>query len=172
MKIFAALLTILILSGAIPVQEMSPSLWKKANKKLDLIFKDQIITKRSLELSEAELTNNRKQFVTKGIYQLFCSNVSLGYLVFMTSMGRYESFEYIIVYSPELSVKSIDILEYNSSHGGEIASQKWLKQFVGYDGKPLKYGSDIDAVSGATYSATSLVKDVESVTLFMKKIEK
>ena len=71
-----------------------------------------------------------------------------------------------------MSVKSIDILEYNSSHGGEIASQKWLKQFVGYDGKPLKYGSDIDAVSGATYSATSLVKDVESVTLFMKKIEK
>ena len=169
MKMFIALLTVFLISGATLIPEKSVSFWKKADKNLERIFKGKIITKKVVELSEIELAAGK--FKNNGIYLLVSADETLGYLVFASSMGRYETFEYMVVYNPGLSVKEIDILNYTSSHGGEIASQKWLKQFVGYEGKHLKYGSDIDAITGATYSAVSLVKDVEAITIFMKKIK-
>lgn len=171
MKMFFALLTLLVLSGATLLPEKSPSFWKKADKNLERIFKSSVITKKSVELSERELSNIGNQFVNNGIYLLLIDTDLVGLLVFTSSMGRFESFDYMVVYNPDFSIKEINILNYTSSHGGEVASQKWLKQFVGYDGKHLKYGSDIDAVTGATYSATSLVKDIESITNYIKKIK-
>ena len=59
------------------------------------------------------------------------------------------------------------ILVYRSTHGAAVCSKKWLKQFNGYSGGKLELGKDIDSVSGATISATSLVKDVERCILLM-----
>ncbi len=168
MKMFIAILTMILLTGTTLIPEKAESFWKKADKNIERIFKGQIIKKKSVELSEKELSDVGRLFVNNGIYELLSTNELLGYMVLTSSKGRYESFEYMVVYNPELVVKEIDILNYTSSHGGEIASKKWLAQFVGYDGKHLKYGSDIDAISGATYSAVSLVKNVEVISIFMK----
>ena len=48
-------------------------------------------------------------------------------------------------------------------HGGEISSKKWLEQFVGYKGGALKYGDDIQAISGATYSASSITHRMNEI---------
>ena len=169
MKMFIVLLTILLLCGATIIPEKSASFWKKADKNLERIFKGETLTKKGVEFGEKELSKNDMPFVNNGIYQLFHDKELLGYLVLTASMGRYESFDYMVVYDLELTVKEIDVLNYTSSHGGEVASKKWLKQFVGYNGKHLKYGTDIEAITGATYSAGSLTKDLESITNLLKK---
>jgi len=168
MKILTSLMTILLFSGATQLPEHPASFWKKADKNLDRIFKGKVITKTVVESGEKELADGK--FKNNGIYVLMSADETLGYVVFTSSMGRFESFDYMVVYNPDASVKEIDVLNYTSPHGGEVASPKWLKQFVGYQGKHLKYGSDIEAITGATYSATSLVKDVETITGFMKTI--
>jgi len=167
MKMITFIFAILILLGASFTPEKSASFRKKADKNLARIFMGKQIEKKSVDADEKYIAESR--FKNIEIFLLMSAKDSVGYLVFTSSMGRYESFDYMIVYNPEMTVKEIVILNYTSSHGGEVASQKWLKQFIGYEGKHLKYGSDIDAISGATYSATSLVKDVESITIFMKK---
>jgi hypothetical protein len=51
-------------------------------------------------------------------------------------------------------VHRVDILQYRESYGGEIRSPSWLAQFVGKSASsPLKVGSDIRNISGATLSS-------------------
>jgi hypothetical protein len=169
MRNIVGLILAFTLTGTMVIPENSPSLWRKADKNIERIFKGQLIARKSITLNDKQLADIGDQFVSKGIYQLLVEEKPVGYLVLATSMGRFESFDYMIVYTTELVVKEINILNYTSSHGGEVASPRWLKQFIGYSGKHLKYGSDIDAISGATISAISLTKDIESITVFMKK---
>lgn len=165
MKNLLVLFLFLLFSNETLPQQTSVSAdWKKTDKNLSRIFKGKSVTKKKVDLNiEDQLKKNE-------IFSLQSENENLGFLVITSSMGRFETFQYMVVYNPDLSVKEVNILKYTSSHGGEIASPKWLKQFIGYDGKPLKYGKDIDAISGATLSASSLVKDIEALTIFMKKV--
>ncbi len=168
MKLLTAILCVLLFSGAMLKPEVSSSFLKKADKNLERIFKGRVITKKNIALSDKQMAEVK--FKNNGIYELMSSGENLGYVVFTSSMGRFEPFDYMVVYSPDASVKEISIINYTSPHGGEVSSAKWLKQFAGYSGKKLKYGSDIEALSGATFSASSLVKDVESITVFMKTL--
>ena len=85
----------------------------------------------------------------------------LGYLLSTRAMGRFDHFDYLIAFASDFSVLGLTITVYRSSHGAAICQKKWLSQFEAYAGEDLKYGKDIDALSGATISATSMVKDVQ-----------
>jgi len=50
----------------------------------------------------------------------------------------------------------------------EICSKNWLKQFIGYQGNPLRYKADIDGISGATISANSITSDIQDVHKYMR----
>ena len=51
-------------------------------------------------------------------------------------------------------VRRVDILAYRESYGGEVRSPSWLSQFVGKtSASPLRVGSDIRNISGATLSS-------------------
>ena len=90
-----------------------------------------------------------------------------GYLFSTRAKGRFDYFDYSIIYAGDLSVLEVFVTVYRSTHGAAICQKKWLSQFKGYRGDPLKLGSDIDAVSGGTLSATSLVSDIQRCHLFM-----
>ncbi|MDA3818282.1 MAG: FMN-binding protein [Prolixibacteraceae bacterium] len=103
------------------------------------------------------------------LYKLQSHQKELGYIVFTRSKGRTEYFDYMLLYNEKLYVQKIKILQYNSSYGTAVASKRWLKQFEGNNGESLLYGTDINAISGATYSATSITNDVPLVTLWVQK---
>ena len=61
-----------------------------------------------------------------------------------------------------IEIKRVEILTYNATYGHQITSKNWLKQFLGFNGKQtLKYGKDIQAISGATISAKSITEDIK-----------
>lgn len=76
---------------------------------------------------------------------------------------RYEHFDYMAILNTDLSVKKVKILVYEGEYGYEVTSKLWLKQFIGYKGTELKYGSDIQALSGATVSAQSITNDIQEL---------
>lgn len=84
-----------------------------------------------------------------------------GYAYLTSALGRYELFDYFILYDLELVIKSVKVWKYRSTNGGAITGKRWLKQFIGYKGGLLKYGKDIQALSGATISGNSIVDDVQ-----------
>ena len=85
----------------------------------------------------------------------------VGYLLSTRAMGRYEYFDYLLAFAPDYTVLGLTITVYRSSHGAAICQKKWLSQFEAYAGEELTLGKDIDAVAGATISATSLVSDMK-----------
>jgi len=95
------------------------------------------------------------------IYLLKQQEQILGYLLLTRAMGRFDYFDYLLVYDPDLSVRGISITAYRSAHGGAICQKRWLSQFEAYAGQDLTLGKEIDAVSGATISASAMVEDVK-----------
>lgn len=76
-----------------------------------------------------------------------------------------EYFDYLVLFDQKKTVKQIKIYNYQATHGQEVTSKGWLKQFIGYDGsKPLYMNKDIDAISGATVSVMAISVDVHRIT--------
>lgn len=74
----------------------------------------------------------------------------------------------MVVFKPDLSILKVKVLVYREEYGGEIGSKRWLKQFIGKkDPNKVKFGSDVQNISGATISARNLTYDVQNT---MKQI--
>lgn len=79
--------------------------------------------------------------------------------------NNYEYFDYYIFFDASCIVKQVSIYNYQATHGQEVTSKGWLKQFAGYDGIfDLQVGKQIDAISGATISVYGITMDVEQKT--------
>jgi hypothetical protein len=85
----------------------------------------------------------------------------LGFLLSTRAKGRFEYFDYTVLYSSEMTVLEIIITAYRSDHGAGICQKRWLRQFEGYQGSELQPGRDFDAVSGGTISSISLADDLQ-----------
>ncbi len=85
---------------------------------------------------------------------------------------EYEFFDYFIVFNSNLSVKYVNVFNYEATHGQEITARGWLKQFVGYtSGKPLQPGKNVDAISGATISVNAITEDVKAKTEMLQQLK-
>lgn len=93
-----------------------------------------------------------------------------GYLLSTSAKGRFDYFDYSVIYSKELTVVGLLVTVYRSEHGAGICQKKWLEQFVGYAGGELTIGKEIDAVSGGTISSTSMVNDIQRCQQLMVKL--
>ena len=96
----------------------------------------------------------------------------LGYILSTRAKGRFEYFDYSVIYAQDLAVLGVMVTVYRSTHGAGICQKKWLQQFVGYQGGELSLGKDIDAISGATFSTTALVEDIQRCQQLMLSLKK
>lgn len=75
----------------------------------------------------------------------------------------FEYFDYFFITDKNIQVKKVKIYNYQATHGHEVMSSGWLRQFRGYTGeKELRYGRDIEAISGTTISAKALNDDIKN----------
>lgn len=82
----------------------------------------------------------------------------------------HEYFDYFALLNPEFSILEIKVYNYSATHGQEICSKAWLKQFKGYNGsKKLRYGKEIDAISGATISGRAITEDIATTVGLLLK---
>lgn len=81
-----------------------------------------------------------------------------------------EYFDYFIFFDKSLSVVLVKVYNYQASHGQEVTSTGWLRQFIGYNGaKSLNVGKEVDAISGATISVNGITTDIKHKTEILKK---
>lgn len=94
-----------------------------------------------------------------------------GYLLSTSAKGRFDFFDYSIIYSNELIVLQVMVTVYRSDHGAGICQKKWLEQFRGYQGGEMAIGREIDAVSGGTISSASMVEDIQRCQHLMVRLK-
>lgn len=80
-----------------------------------------------------------------------------------------EYFDYFIIFNSEAGIDLVHVYNYRATHGYEICSRGWLKQFSGYNGSgQLEVGKTIDGISGATKSVHAITNDVRRRTNQLK----
>ena len=171
MKFLIYLLFCINLIGMTTTQPSIPKMFeKKINKMLKKIWKNNTIT-----LEDALLPKDLNGMPNRYFYSLKNEGKLVGVLSINMAHGcqiggcqangfhddsvkedaRYENFWYAVIFNPDLTIMEAKVLDYESEYGYEICGKNWLKQFRGYEGCDLKYGSkEIDAISGATVFRT------------------
>lgn len=85
--------------------------------------------------------------------------------------GESEYFDYFILFNKNKAVQLINVFNYQATHGQEVTSKGWLKQFIGHNGsEPLQVDKNIDAISGATISVYAITADVGMKTTILDMI--
>lgn len=83
-----------------------------------------------------------------------------------------EYFDYFILFDNDCSVEQVTVFNYAATHGQEISTKGWLKQFAGYNGTDtLEVGKNVDAISGATISVYGITLDVQMKTEILKDLK-
>lgn len=111
------------------------------------------------KVEKTELINDRS---SDKIYKLNIDEKFYGYSVLSSAKGRYDFFDFIVVYNTNKEVEYIKVLIYKSQYGQEITNKNWLKQFYKKT-KFFVYGKDIQAISGATFSAESITNKINKL---------
>lgn len=79
-------------------------------------------------------------------------------------IGKHLYIDYAVSIDRAGRIHRVDILQYRELYGGEIRSPSWLAQFVGKSSSsPLKVGSDIRNISGATLSSMHVTEGVKRI---------
>jgi uncharacterized protein with FMN-binding domain len=151
------LLFILLFSSVLPSISDYPALDSSARRKLDNSIKSTFQIEEFILVRENDSLN---------VFAIVNNDVKLGSVMIGSAMGRYEEFDFAVLYSTDWLIENVEILVYRSDHGYEVMNKKWLAQFKGSTGCGLAYGKDIDAISGATLSGNALT---EAVAEFCEK---
>jgi Na+-translocating ferredoxin:NAD+ oxidoreductase RnfG subunit len=82
-----------------------------------------------------------------------------------------EYFDYFILFDKNKTVQFVQVFNYQATHGHEICTKGWLKQFIGHNGtNPLQVNKNIDTISGATISVYAITADVETKTALLTSL--
>lgn len=117
---------------------------------------------------KAELSGNLHN---KSLFSIDDHGEHVGYVFLSSAMGRYDFFDYLVIYDTAYIIRHVAVIEYRSDHGFEITNKKWLKQFVGTSGCDHEYGYDIQAISGATLSANSITSDISILCQIFQQLQ-
>lgn len=189
-KITVTFCCLLFVLGNVTAQERTNKINKKINKGITKLWPERNIVE--VEIA-TDLTYELELFFEENqVKELVENNATVGYMLFRRGYGcqiggcgngdyadgatcsanggTYETFDYVVFFDKEVSVLKMNVVDYPGDYGYEICGKNWLKQFIGYKGKPLRYKADIDGISGATISANSITSDIQEVHRYMTKL--
>lgn len=147
---------------------------KKAEKEVIATFNIQHFLTESIDIPEEISKESSAKINRDNFFRIKENGTLVGYVFLGVAPSRDNVFDYLVIFDNQLAIINIKILAYRENYGGEIASKRWLKQFIGKKvSDTIKYERDIDAISGATVSANSLTVSInnllKSVSLLVNK---
>jgi Na+-translocating ferredoxin:NAD+ oxidoreductase RnfG subunit len=96
----------------------------------------------------------------------------VGFFIFDRVIGKHLYIDYAVALDPAGRIRSVEILQYRESYGGEIRSPSWLAQFVGKtSASTLQTGNDIRNISGATLSSHHVTEGVKRIMAIVPRLK-
>ncbi|NOG45979.1 MAG: FMN-binding protein [Calditrichaeota bacterium] len=95
------------------------------------------------------------------------------YAVLDNVYGKAMPITFLTILDNSGKIKSVRVIKYRESIGGQITNPKWLKQFTGKSvDSDFSPGKDVDAISGATISVNALTKGIQKIVMLFPFIQK
>jgi hypothetical protein len=141
-------------------------LLKKVNKEIKTVFEVTNFQLKSIKIEDAINNKLPSKIGADKLFKIESDSKLIGYAFIDKAPSKTDEFDYLILLDINLIITKTKVLVYREDYGGEIGSKRWLKQFIGKTSvDTLKYEKDIIAISGATISALSMTKSVNSFLL-------
>jgi hypothetical protein len=94
-------------------------------------------------------------------FQARAGDAVLGYVFVDEVIGKEDFITYAASIDASGTLGPLEVLSYRESHGGEIRSDGWRRQFAGHAGlAQLRVGTDIKNIAGATLSCEHVTQGV------------
>ncbi|WP_299532476.1 FMN-binding protein [Ulvibacterium sp.] len=154
--------------------QISPRLQKKIDAAIHSTYGIEAFELRKINV-EVELKDTLPLLLNgDSLFEIIQDTNVIGYLYLGEAPSMKQMFDYIVMFDPDLIVKKSKVLIYREDYGQQIGSQRWLKQFNGLSSIDVPiYGENIDAISGATISASNMTKAMadalKSIALLKKE---
>lgn len=145
---------------------------KKIDKTLLAYFPEIVINKKSLSLSIDEEKQLSFKLNKNKFYQLLDNSELKGYMYLDKGKSKFDTFDYMVLFNPDLSIMTSKVLLYREDYGGEITSKRWLKQFDDKaNGEEMGLGNDIQVISGATISCRSITAGIKNLSKNIQELK-
>lgn len=144
--------------------DIHPRLKKKIDAAILSTYEVETSVLKNIAIPAELNVKTAADFTENSLFEIHSDSNHLGYLYLGEAPSMKRTFDYIVLFNRDFTIKKSKVLIYREEHGKQIGSQRWLKQFIGLSpaDTPL-YGEDIDAIAGATISASSMTKAVAEV---------
>ena len=152
---------------------LSPAAHKKILKTISMLWQGTEVQTSAMTITDSQLQGSPLKFGNIQLNVLKKAGEILGYSYIDKVKGKTETFTYVVFFKPDLSVKSVQLLDYSEGYGSEIGSSRWLTQFESKaNGEKLEFGKDIKNISGATISARAITEGIKRLTLNMRELRR
>ena len=95
------------------------------------------------------------------VWKAMQGEVLVGHLFVDEVVGRQDMITYALGVDSSGRLGTLEVLSYRESHGGEIRSAAWRRQFDGRQGlEQLRFNADIKNIAGATLSCEHVTQGV------------
>ncbi|MCB2206059.1 FMN-binding protein [bacterium] len=123
----------------------------------------------SLETAALSKFNGGRHAWTKiAVWRVQQNGQTVGVMMVDNVKGKARPITYLVAFGMDGSIRMMEILTYRESHGGEVQSPLFLKQFEkkSHD-DALTVGKDIRNISGATISSRALTRGAHACATYM-----
>jgi Na+-translocating ferredoxin:NAD+ oxidoreductase RnfG subunit len=135
---------------------------------------DQFI-KKPIALTDAqvdkikELSGVRQRNKNPDIWKVQSKAKHLGWFFVDEVVGKHEFITYATAVDPNGKVLGVEIMSYRETHGGEVRTEAWRKNFKGKTlSDPLKLDQDIPNITGATLSCRNVLDGVKRILVLQQ----
>lgn len=152
---------------------LSKSALKKVEKTISQLWPEREVIWEKVLVSEDARRALSFDIKSDQLFRLKDNGRLVGYLYSDDAPGKFDRFDYMVIFSPDLAILAVKVLVYREDYGGEIGSKRWLKQFTGKkDGGEMDYKKDIQGISGATISVRSISLGIKKLSLNIQELRK
>ena len=145
---------------------------KKIDKTLAAYFPEKVITKKSLELTGEDIRKLTFKLNDNEFFQLWNGSELKGYMYISKGRSKFDSFDYMVIFKPDLTILTTKVLLYREDYGGEITSKRWLRQFDNKsNGEQMKLEEDIQVISGATISCRAITAGIQNLSKHIQELK-
>ncbi len=173
------ILTVLFLFGLISFSfndndlALSKSALKKMEKTISQLWPEREIIWEKVFVSEDATRDISFDIKSDQLFRLKDNGSLVGYMYLDDAQGKFDRFDYMVIFNPDLVIFTSRVLVYREDYGGEIGSKRWLKQFNGKsNGKGMEYEKDIQGISGATISVRSFSFGIKKLSLNIQELRR
>ena len=165
---------ILVLIGSFTSSFLVPDrVKKKAHKEIVKHYNISDFEKQVIDVPEELNSLTVSNFSDENLFEIRAEGQLMGYGYIGSAEAKVSTFDFLVLFDTDLIIEKTKVLIYREEYGGEISSNRWLKQFTGAStaSPELIYNKDILPISGATISVRSMTQAINNLLKSIKVLQ-